>query len=121
MKTVTIFGAGVMGSAMTLPFADRGFKVRLVGTHLDGAIIESVKAKQFHPTLKVTLPQTVQAFSHDELEKAIGDDRFNFAWRFFIGNRLCNRTTFRNAPQTNPHLDDYKGNAGRGGFAHKSA
>lgn len=74
MKTVTIFGAGVMGSAMTLPFADRGFKVRLVGTHLDGAIIESVKAKQFHPTLKVTLPQTVQAFSHDELEKAIGDD-----------------------------------------------
>jgi len=24
MKTVTILGAGVMGSAMTLPFADRG-------------------------------------------------------------------------------------------------
>ena len=39
MKTVTILGAGVMGSAMTLPFADRGFEVRLVGTHLDLSLI----------------------------------------------------------------------------------
>ena len=74
MKTVTIFGAGVMGSAMALPFYDRGFNVRLVGTHLDGAIIESVKAKHFHSSLKVTLPNTVQAFSHGELGVAIGDD-----------------------------------------------
>ena len=74
MKTVTIFGAGVMGSAMALPFCDRGFKVRLVGTHLDDAIIENVKAKHFHPTLKVTLPNTVQAFTHHELGTAIGDD-----------------------------------------------
>lgn len=74
MKTVTIFGAGVMGSAMAMPFCDRGFEVRLVGTHLDKAIIESIKANHFHPTLKVTLPNTVQAFFHDELETAIGDD-----------------------------------------------
>ena len=74
MKTVTIFGAGVMGSAMTLPFSDRGFKVRLVGTHLDSDIIASIKARQFHPTLKVTLPKTVEAFSHNELKTAIGDD-----------------------------------------------
>ena len=36
--TATILGAGVMGSAMVLPFADRGMKVHLVGTHLDRAI-----------------------------------------------------------------------------------
>ncbi len=74
MKTVTIFGAGVMGSAMTLPFHDRGFKVRLVGTHLDGAIITSMKAQHFHPTLKVTLPKEIEVFFHDELKAAIGDD-----------------------------------------------
>ena len=74
MKTVTIFGAGVMGSAMALPFCDRGFDVRLAGTHLDGTIIESIKAKCFHPTLKVTLPNEVEAFFHDELGAAIGDD-----------------------------------------------
>jgi glycerol-3-phosphate dehydrogenase (NAD(P)+) len=66
MKRVTILGAGVMGSAMALPLADRGYNINLVGTHLDGAIIESVKAKQFHPRLNVTLPSSVKAFSHDE-------------------------------------------------------
>ena len=50
MKTVTIPGAGVMGSAMTVPLADRGFDVRLVGTHLDDEIIESVKATCFIPS-----------------------------------------------------------------------
>jgi glycerol-3-phosphate dehydrogenase (NAD(P)+) len=65
MKRVTILGAGVMGSAMTLPFADRGFDVQLVGTHLDTAIIDSVKAKKFHPRLTVTLPSGVKALAHD--------------------------------------------------------
>jgi glycerol-3-phosphate dehydrogenase (NAD(P)+) len=74
MKTVTILGAGVMGSAMTLPFADRGYDVRLVGTHLDGDIVESVREKQFHPKLKVTLPASVKIFPHDEFVHAVGND-----------------------------------------------
>jgi glycerol-3-phosphate dehydrogenase (NAD(P)+) len=74
MKTVTILGAGVMGSAMTLPFADHGYDVRLVGTHLDGAIVESVRAKQFHPKLNVTLPASVKGFPHDEFAHAVGND-----------------------------------------------
>ena len=43
-KHITILGAGVMGSAMCLPAADKGHTVRLVGTHLDREIIDSVKA-----------------------------------------------------------------------------
>ena len=74
MKTVTILGAGVMGTAMVLPFADRGYDVRLVGTHLDGDIVESVRTKNFHPKLKVTLPKGVTAFSHDEFKQAVGSD-----------------------------------------------
>jgi glycerol-3-phosphate dehydrogenase (NAD(P)+) len=70
MSTVCILGAGVMGSAMCLPFADRGMNVRLVGTHLDEDIIASVKAKSFHPKLAVTLPESVKAFSWTELGKA---------------------------------------------------
>jgi glycerol-3-phosphate dehydrogenase (NAD(P)+) len=69
MKRVTIVGAGVMGSAMTLPFSDRGFDVQLVGTPMDGAIVESVKAKNFHPRLNVTLPAGVRAIAHDEYVK----------------------------------------------------
>ncbi len=74
MKTVTILGAGVMGTAMALPFVDRGYDVRLVGTHLDEEIVESVKAKNFHPKLKVSLPVSVKAFSHHEFKQALGKD-----------------------------------------------
>jgi glycerol-3-phosphate dehydrogenase (NAD(P)+) len=74
MKKVTILGAGVMGSAMTLPFRDRGYTVQLVGTHLDEHIVASVKANLFHPKLKVTLPSGVKAFSHNEFASALGTD-----------------------------------------------
>jgi glycerol-3-phosphate dehydrogenase (NAD(P)+) len=74
VKTVTIVGAGVMGSAMALPFSDRGYDVRLVGTHLDSEIIGSVKSKQFHPTLNVSLPAKVQGYAHTELATALSDD-----------------------------------------------
>lgn len=70
----TILGAGVMGSAMTLPFSDRAMRVRLVGTHLDRAIIDSVKATGLHPKLNVTLPRGVAAFHHEDFGKALSDD-----------------------------------------------
>jgi glycerol-3-phosphate dehydrogenase (NAD(P)+) len=67
-------GAGVMGSAMCLPFCDNGMKVTLVGTHLDSAIIQSVRQSRLHPKLKVTLPSQVEAVEHDELGAALQDD-----------------------------------------------
>lgn len=73
MKSVIILGAGVMGSAMCLPLADRGYQVRLVGTFLDEEIIQSVKANGFHPKLNVTLPKTVRAFQHPQLAETFDD------------------------------------------------
>jgi glycerol-3-phosphate dehydrogenase (NAD(P)+) len=73
MTVACILGAGVMGSAMTLPFADRGMDVRLVGTHLDDAIITSVREKNFHPRLAATLPDQVKAYHRTELVKAAKD------------------------------------------------
>lgn len=72
IQTATILGAGVMGSAMTLPLADRGMTVRLVGTHLDRAIIDSVRDSGVHPKLNVTLPPGVAAYHHEEFGKALG-------------------------------------------------
>lgn len=74
MSTVTILGAGVMGSAMCLPAADRGHAVRLVGTHLDTEIIDSVKATGRHPKLNVKLPEGVTGFHHTEFAAALGSD-----------------------------------------------
>ncbi len=74
MTTVVILGAGVMGSAMAMPFSDKGMNVRLVGTHLDDAIIASIKGNGRHPKLNITMPESVEAFHHGELAGAIGDD-----------------------------------------------
>ena len=74
MSTVTILGAGVMGSAMCLPALDRGHEVRLTGTHLDRDIIDSVRASGRHPRLNVQLPDGVKAFHHEAFGEALGSD-----------------------------------------------
>lgn len=74
MSVITILGAGVMGSAMCLPARARGHEVRLVGTHLDTAIIESVRATGIHPRLAVKLPDGVKAYTYDQFPKALGAD-----------------------------------------------
>lgn len=74
MSTLTILGAGVMGSAMCMPSASRGHTVRLVGTHLDAEIIDSVKATGHHPKLNVLLPDGISAFHHHEFGAALGSD-----------------------------------------------
>jgi glycerol-3-phosphate dehydrogenase (NAD(P)+) len=74
MAVITILGAGVMGSAMVLPARDNGHEVRLVGTHLDQAIIDSVRQSGRHPRLNVKLPDGVKAFSHGEFGAVLGED-----------------------------------------------
>ncbi len=76
MRTAVILGAGVMGSAMCLPFVDRGMNVRLVGTHLDEEIVTSVQATRLHPKLNVILPAGVKAFRWMEFGDAACDAEF---------------------------------------------
>lgn len=71
MATATIIGSGLMGSAMAWPLADNGFIVHLVGTPLDGAIIESCKKNRYHPSLKRTLPDKVIPFDFSQIDSAI--------------------------------------------------
>ena len=59
---------------MVLPARDNGHEVRLVGTHLDQAIIDSVRQSGRHPRQNVKLPDSVKAFSHGEFGAALGDD-----------------------------------------------
>jgi glycerol-3-phosphate dehydrogenase (NAD(P)+) len=71
MATVLVLGAGVMGSAFTVPLADAGSEVRLVGTYLDGELIEGVRRHRVHPRLKAPLPERVRAFQHEDLAQAL--------------------------------------------------
>ena len=71
MSTVTIIGAGMMGSALCWPLSDNHHTVRLVGTFLDEEIIASVRTSGLHPTLKRSMPQGVTAWSYTEIPQAL--------------------------------------------------
>lgn len=71
MANVVILGAGLMGSAFSTPLADNGHQVRLVGTYLDGDIIEEVHESRTHPRLRVRLPDAVTPYTYDRLAEAM--------------------------------------------------
>jgi glycerol-3-phosphate dehydrogenase (NAD(P)+) len=73
VSTIVILGSGVMGSALAVPLADNGHDVRLVGTHLDREIIDSVLATRVHPGLGRELPSAVRAFQLEDLAAAADD------------------------------------------------
>lgn len=67
MSKFVIVGAGMMGSAMTYPAALNHHDIRLVGTPYDRDIIASLQESHYHPKLKATLPETVQAYQFEQL------------------------------------------------------
>ena len=73
MSKVAVVGAGMMGSALTLPLVDRGHDVRLVGTPLDADIISQLKSGGIHKTLKLPLPDAVRPFDVSEIAEALED------------------------------------------------
>jgi glycerol-3-phosphate dehydrogenase (NAD(P)+) len=50
---------------------DNGHSVRLVGTHLDGDIIEEVHESRVHPRLRTRLAQSVEPYTFDRLAEAL--------------------------------------------------
>lgn len=71
MARIVVFGAGLAGSAFCVPLADQGHEVGLVGTHVDDAVIGSLRASGFHPRLRVALPPSVHPLPFDRLAEAL--------------------------------------------------
>ena len=71
MKTITIIGAGMMGSALAFPARENGNEVRLVGTHLDREIIDNCKKCDRHPKFNKDFPAGVKYYQIEELQEAI--------------------------------------------------
>ncbi|RKR76425.1 NAD(P)H-dependent glycerol-3-phosphate dehydrogenase [Frondihabitans australicus] len=69
--TVTILGAGAMGSALATPLRQRGHSVRLWGTWLDDDVLDLVAAGAPHPRTDVHVAEGTQLFRSDELEAAL--------------------------------------------------
>lgn len=73
MANVVVLGSGLMGSAFCVPLADNRHNVSLVGTFLDGDIIEELHESSYHPTLKLTLPKSIKPYTYDRLDEVIAD------------------------------------------------
>lgn len=76
MATVVVLGSGIMATALSFPLADNGHKVKLVGTHLDHEIIESIKETGIHPRLGLKVPEGTEAYYLEEAEEAFKDAEF---------------------------------------------
>jgi glycerol-3-phosphate dehydrogenase (NAD(P)+) len=71
MAHIVIIGAGLMGSAVAWPLSDNGHTVSLVGTHLDGGIIEEAKSRGWHNTLRRQLPPRVTPLFVEEIDTVV--------------------------------------------------
>ncbi len=71
MKTITIIGAGMMGSALAFPARENGNSVRLVGTHLDRDIISGCRETGRHPKFNKDFPSGIAYYQIEELKTAI--------------------------------------------------
>ena len=71
MATVTIIGAGMMGSALAFPARENGNEVRIVGTHLDKEIIDACKKTNRHPKFEKDFPDGISFYYIEELEDAL--------------------------------------------------
>ena len=71
MKTITIIGAGMMGSALAFPARENGNQVRLVGTPLDRDIIDTCRAANRHPKFVKDFPAGVKYFQFEEVKEAL--------------------------------------------------
>ncbi len=71
MGVIVIVGAGMMGSAMSIPARENGHEVRIVGTHLDREIIEHARKTGEHLTMRRALPQGVSYHHIEVLQSAL--------------------------------------------------
>ena len=71
MSKIVIIGAGAMGSAFSIPCVDSGHDINIVGTYLEDEFIEKIKNTNYHPSLKINLPEKVKIYKFDELNKIL--------------------------------------------------
>ena len=75
-KTITIIGAGMMGSALAFQAAEYGHKVRIVGTCLDDEIIDGYKKNRKHEKFSRAFPENVSFHYFKDWKECVKDADF---------------------------------------------
>jgi len=68
---VTILGAGVMGTALTIPLSKNNNQINLWGTKYDEEAINLMINFKKHPKLAVKIPNSVKVFYSNQIEEAL--------------------------------------------------
>lgn len=76
MKTITIIGAGMMGSALAFPARENGNTVRIVGTHLDREIIDTCRKTNQHPKFNKPFPEGITYYHIEQVREALSGADF---------------------------------------------
>ena len=71
MAKITFIGSGQMASAISFPAFENGNEVRLVGSPLDGEIIDALRKDNFHPNLQRGLHEGINYYKIDEVKDAL--------------------------------------------------
>ena len=109
MAVITIIGAGMMGSALAFPARENGHEVRLVGTHLDGAIIAHCKATGRHPKFDRPFPAGVLCYRAEEADAAIAGCDLVICGVSSFGVEWFSETMLPRIPERTPVLAVTKG------------
>ena len=70
MSTVTVFGAGAMGTALAMHAARRGLDVALWANPFDQRALDAMRSEGRHPSLPEHVPSTLAVHGPQELERA---------------------------------------------------
>ena len=74
MAKIIIIGAGVMGSAFTLPCVDNKHDVSIVGTHLENDFIDNLINNDYlHPGLKIKIDKKIKIHKFEKLDQLLNE------------------------------------------------
>lgn len=109
MATVTIVGAGMMGSALAFPARENGHEVRLVGTPLDREIIDACRKTNRHPKFEKDFPEGVKFYQIEEMEEALAGADMMIGGVSSFGVDWFGEYVLPKVPETLPVLSVTKG------------
>lgn len=109
MKTITIIGAGMMGSALAFPARENGNTVRIVGTYLDREIIDACRATNRHPKFTKDFPEGISFYQIEQLQEALEGTDFVIGGVSSFGVEWFGEEILPQIPESIPVLSVTKG------------
>lgn len=73
MSKILSIGAGVMGTAITIPAVSNGHHAKIIGTSFDEEIINSINQNSVHPKLNVQLTNTTSLLFNEMKQEDIDE------------------------------------------------